>query len=99
MKKIELLAPAGNFSKLKTAIYFDDPSLTDKLYDVAVDNAFRPVSIYYDSIYEINKGLSSKNKTFEVGFSNKVRKASVLLHFAFCILHFYLFTFIKYPGR
>jgi ABC-type lipoprotein export system ATPase subunit len=45
-------------SVFKTAIYFDDPSLTDKLYDVAIDNAFRPVSIYYDSIYEINKGLS-----------------------------------------
>ena len=42
----------------KTGIYFDDPSLTDKLYDVAIDNAFQPVSIYYDSIYEINKGIS-----------------------------------------
>jgi ABC-type antimicrobial peptide transport system permease subunit len=42
----------------KTGIYFDNPSLTDKLYDVAIDNAFQPVSIYYDSIYEINKGIS-----------------------------------------
>lgn len=42
----------------KTGIYFDDPSLTDILYDVAIDNAFQPVSIYYDSIYEINKGIS-----------------------------------------
>ena len=61
----------------KTGIYFDDPSLSDKLYDVAVDNAFQPISIYYDSIYEINKGISVVKTLF--GFISGVLLVGCLL--------------------